>query len=95
LENPDYMQTPEDYDGLLKQLLSNHPAELTTLSPDDEAYLKMCIRAVRGGKPSLLVWQGDDGAHQFMLSGTEFGEAFKIIGRVLAALGENLSRKNE
>jgi len=85
------MQTPDDYEALLKQLLSNPPDEPSTLNPDDKAFLKMCIRSVRRGKPSVLIWQGDaDGALQFMLSGTEFGDALKMIGRVIAARSNGL-----
>ena len=89
------MKTPNDYDALLKELLRDPLGEASTLDPDDDEFLKKCIRNVRSGKPGLLIWQADgSSAYQFMLCGMKFGEAFTMIGQVISVMGDKLRQEN-
>jgi len=91
------VEIPSDIDGVLKRLLeheSDAPSH-SVLAPEDEAYLRSLITAVRLGRRSVLIVEDPDERLRYMFSNATRAEAVTMLGKVVEATGRRLADGDE
>jgi hypothetical protein len=87
------VEVPSDIDAVLKRLLEG-PADVveqTMLAPEDEAYLRSLVNAVRLGRRAVLIVEDADERLRYMFSNATRAEAVTMLGKVVEATGRRLS----
>jgi len=94
------METPQDLNSVLHFLLSqgcpaSGNAEISVLTPEDEAYLTDLIAAIRTGKSAVVIVADSDDKLKYMFSNSTRAEAVSMLGKVIEATGRRLASGEE